>query len=76
MLNHLKLANYHIPSLTLQQHECDLFICIIASQNGGADYLKFLAKVSRFMRDTEIQSGLRKADTIDTIFKILSPIIL
>ena len=57
-------------------HQCDLFICIISAQDAGADYLKFLAKVSRFMRNTDTQTELRKSCTTDTIIKILSPLMV
>ncbi len=56
------------------QHKCDLFICIISAQDAGAEYLKFLAKVSRFMRDTHTQTELRNSNNADAVFKILSPL--
>lgn len=55
-------------------HKCDLFVCIISAQDAGAEYLKFLAKVSRFMRDINTQDELRNSNNIDAVLKILSPL--
>jgi PTS system nitrogen regulatory IIA component len=57
-----------------KENQCDLFICIISAKDAGAEYLKFLAKVSRFMRDADTQTALRKANATSDIIKILSPI--
>jgi PTS system nitrogen regulatory IIA component len=56
------------------EHKCDLFICIISARDAGAEYLKFLARVARFMRDTHTQTELRNADTPDNVSKILLPL--
>jgi mannitol/fructose-specific phosphotransferase system IIA component (Ntr-type) len=55
-------------------HKCDLFICIISAQDAGTEYLKFLAKVSRFMRDAHTQTELRNSNNVKTVFKILLPL--
>jgi PTS system nitrogen regulatory IIA component len=50
---------------------CDLFFCIIADKNSGAEYLRVLAKISRFLRDDANKDLLRKTKTIKQIYDIL-----
>lgn len=69
----LKLDNPVIFDEKTNQ-ECDLFFCIISAQNAGAEYLKFLAKVARFIRDNSNQETLRYAKKTTEIEKNLMPL--
>lgn len=55
----------------VDEQPCDLVFMLLAPDGAGAEHLRALAKVARYMRQAEIRNALRKAgseDAIRTIF--------
>ena len=50
----------------------DLLFLLLAPESAGADHLKALAKVSRYLRDAEVCARLRGAGDTDSIYAILT----
>jgi nitrogen PTS system EIIA component len=51
---------------------CDLFFFIIASSDAGTDYLRLLARAARYLRQEDICTALRQAQTVDEVLTIFS----
>ncbi|MDZ4371060.1 MAG: PTS IIA-like nitrogen regulatory protein PtsN [Phenylobacterium sp.] len=49
----------------------DLLFALFAPKNVGAEHLRALARVSRFMRQAELREHLRQARTADAIYALL-----
>ena len=52
---------------------CDLIFMLIAPVGSGADHLRALAQVSRTLRQPDLRSALRKAETASEMKVILCP---
>ena len=50
----------------------DLLFLLLAPESAGADHLKALAKVSRYLSDREVCARLRGAADADSIYAVLS----
>ena len=50
----------------------DLFFMLISPENSGADHLEALATLSKVMRNKTLCTKLRKANTKDEIYKVLT----
>ena len=50
----------------------DLMFVLLAPEEAGADHLRALAKVSRFMRDESTRRKLRASDNPDELFALLA----
>ncbi|MAT35390.1 MAG: transcriptional regulator [Ponticaulis sp.] len=51
---------------------CDLIFMLLASDGDGAEHLRALARVARVMRDGDLRSRLRDAETEDAIRSALA----
>ncbi len=52
----------------------DLVFCLLSPPDAGADHLKALALVSRWLRDPAFVAKLRGAGSADTIFALITSI--
>lgn len=50
----------------------DLVFLLLAPESAGADHLKALARISRFLRTPTAVEELRSADTADMVYAILT----
>lgn len=50
----------------------DLFFMLISPENSGADHLSALAQISKIIKDEECCDKIRKAQTSDEIYRILT----
>lgn len=50
----------------------DLIFILLSPENGGAVHLKALAEISRFLRDDQMVSKLRGADSSDALYALLT----
>lgn len=50
----------------------DIIFCLLSPVDSGAEHLKALAEVSRFMRDEKAVGKLRGAESDDALYAILS----
>lgn len=50
----------------------DIIFCLLSPVDSGADHLKALAEVSRFLRDEKSVGKLRKAENDDALYAIFS----
>ncbi|MBM3557667.1 MAG: PTS IIA-like nitrogen regulatory protein PtsN [Alphaproteobacteria bacterium] len=57
---------------SIDQGPVDLVFMLLAPEQAGADHLKALARVSRFLRDKAMCERLRGADGPDALFAILT----
>ncbi len=67
----LKLDN-EVDFDSIDDKPVDLVFLLIVPENAGADHLKALARISRFMRDATNVSGIRGADNVDSLYAILT----
>lgn len=57
---------------SLDQMPIDLVFCLLSPPDAGADHLKALAQVSRWLRDPLFVAKLRGAASNDAVFALLS----
>ncbi len=57
---------------SLDQMPVDLVFCLLSPPDAGADHLKALAQVSRWLRDPLFVAKLRGAATNDAVFALLN----
>ena len=81
---HAKIANLnHCAGLFLRLEQAiefdahdskpvDLIFVLLSPENGGAIHLKALAEISRFLRDDQMVSKLRGADSSDALYALLT----
>lgn len=50
----------------------DLVFALLAPEEAGADHLRALARVSRFLRDQETRAKLRQTDRADALYALLT----
>jgi PTS system nitrogen regulatory IIA component len=50
----------------------DLVFLLLAPESAGADHLKALARISRFLRTPSAVKGLRAADSANAVYAILT----
>ena len=50
----------------------DLVLLLIASETAGADHLKALARVARFLRDPKVAAQLRATRDVDVLHAVLA----
>ncbi|MEO9467918.1 PTS sugar transporter subunit IIA [Parasphingorhabdus sp.] len=50
----------------------DLVFCLLSPVQGGADHLKALAEISRFLRDDDAVGKLRGANSADALYVLLT----
>ena len=50
----------------------DIVFLLLAPESAGADHLKALARISRFLRTSSAVEGLRAARTTDAVYAILT----
>lgn len=50
----------------------DLVFALLAPEEAGADHLRALARVSRFLRDGETRTKLRQTDRTDALYALLT----
>ncbi|MBK0400553.1 PTS IIA-like nitrogen regulatory protein PtsN [Limibaculum sp. M0105] len=50
----------------------DLVFALLAPEEAGADHLRALARVSRFLRDAEARAKLRQTDRADALYALLT----
>ncbi|MAP94755.1 MAG: transcriptional regulator [Ponticaulis sp.] len=55
----------------VDEQPCDLVLMLLASDGDGADHLRALAQVARVMRQPDLRSDLRLAETEDDVRRIL-----
>lgn len=56
----------------IDQMPVDIIFCLLSPPDSGADHLKALAQVSRWLRDPVFVAKLRGAGSNDAIFALLS----
>ena len=56
----------------LDDENVDLIFLLLAPEHAGADHLKALARVSRFLRDRSVCEKLRGAEQPDAIYALLT----
>lgn len=52
----------------------DLIFLLMVPENAGADHLTALARISRFMRDSQNIDGIHGAENIDSLYAVLTQI--
>jgi nitrogen PTS system EIIA component len=57
----------------LDGRSADLVFLLLAPHDRGADHLKALARISRFLRRPEIRTQLRAARTTDSLLNVFQP---
>lgn len=57
---------------SIDEQPVDLIFMLLAPETAGADHLKALARVSRLLRDQGMCEKLRKTDTADALFILLT----
>lgn len=50
----------------------DLVFALLAPEEAGADHLRALARVSRFLRDAETRAKLRQTERADALYALLT----
>lgn len=50
----------------------DLIFALFAPENSGSEHLRALAKVSRVLRQKDLRDALRKVDSPDALFALLT----
>jgi len=50
----------------------DLVFALLAPEEAGADHLRALARVSRFLRDAETRTKLRQTDRAEALYALLT----
>jgi nitrogen PTS system EIIA component len=61
-----------IPFEAIDDQPVDLIFVLLAPENAGADHLKALALVSRFLRDRAVCEKLRGTDSPDALYALLT----
>lgn len=56
----------------IDERPVDLIFLLLAPETAGADHLKALARVSRLLRDQGVCEKLRKTDTADALYILLT----
>lgn len=56
----------------IDERPVDLIFLLLAPETAGADHLKALARVSRLLRDQSICEKLRKTDSADALYILLT----
>jgi PTS system nitrogen regulatory IIA component len=56
----------------IDERPVDLIFLLLAPETAGADHLKALARVSRLLRDQAVCEKLRKTDTADALYILLT----
>ena len=56
----------------IDEQPVDLIFLLLAPESAGADHLKALARVSRLLRDSAACENLRKAESSDAIYSLLT----
>jgi PTS system nitrogen regulatory IIA component len=56
----------------VDEQPVDLVFLLLAPESAGADHLKALARVSRFLRDRSVCEKLRGAEHLDAIYALLT----
>ncbi|MDF3074741.1 MAG: ptsN [Alphaproteobacteria bacterium] len=57
---------------SIDERPVDLIFLLLAPETAGADHLKALARVSRLLRDQSVCEKLRKTDTADALYILLT----
>jgi PTS system nitrogen regulatory IIA component len=57
---------------SIDERPVDLIFLLLAPETAGADHLKALARVSRLLRDQSMCEKLRKTDTADALYILLT----
>jgi PTS system nitrogen regulatory IIA component len=57
---------------SIDERPVDLIFLLLAPETAGADHLKALARVSRLLRDQSVCEKLRKTDSADALFILLT----
>lgn len=57
---------------SIDERPVDLIFLLLAPETAGADHLKALARVSRLLRDQTVCEKLRKTETADALYIILT----
>jgi PTS system nitrogen regulatory IIA component len=57
---------------SIDERPVDLIFLLLAPETAGADHLKALARVSRLLRDQSMCEKLRKTDSADALFILLT----
>ena len=50
----------------------DLIFCLLSPEGAGAEHLKALAEISRFLRDQTMLTKLRGAGSADALYVLLA----
>jgi PTS system nitrogen regulatory IIA component len=58
----------------IDEQPVDLIFLLLAPESAGADHLKALARVSRLLRDSDACESLRKAESSDDIYSLLTKV--
>ena len=58
----------------IDEQPVDLIFLLLAPESAGADHLKALARVSRLLRDSSVCESLRKAESSDDIYSLLTKV--
>jgi PTS system nitrogen regulatory IIA component len=56
----------------IDEQPVDLIFLLLAPESAGADHLKALARVSRLLRDSDACESLRRAESSDDIYSLLT----
>ena len=56
----------------IDEQPVDLIFLLLAPESAGADHLKALARVSRLLRDSSACESLRKAESSNDIYSLLT----
>jgi PTS system nitrogen regulatory IIA component len=56
----------------IDEQPVDLIFLLLAPESAGADHLKALARVSRLLRDSGACESLRRAESSDDIYSLLT----
>ena len=57
---------------SIDERPVDLIFLLLAPETAGADHLKALARVSRLLRDQSMCEKLRKTDSADALYILLT----
>jgi PTS system nitrogen regulatory IIA component len=57
---------------SIDERPVDLIFLLLAPETAGADHLKALARVSRLLRDQSVCEKLRKTDSADALYILLT----
>ncbi len=58
----------------IDEQPVDLIFLLLAPESAGADHLKALARISRLLRDSGACESLRKAESSDDIYSLLTKV--